>query len=468
MPIDVKALGVDLLVAGALKYLLASAGLGFLYCRRELVERLRPTATGWFADADVFAMDIQDYSPAHDARRFQAGTPPIPSIYAGIAGIELMKEIGIRGTRAHVTQLNEALIAGVDELGGTVVTPRDPASRGALVAIRSTDEHALVGALAADGILTSSRDGNLRVSAHCYNTHAGHRHAARGPRASPRAARLMRPEEPAVGGHYGAHYREFADEVYSSLRRAEFGEDFGQNNWLALPELERFAAQLELGRGVRLLDVACGAGGPALHLAELTGCSVTGVDLEEAAIANATRLAAEAGLEQRARFLQADASAALPLVDGSCEAILCLDALNHLPGRPAVFADWARLLAPGGRLLFTDPVTVTGLVGSADLAIRSSIGYFDFAPFGEDERLLREAGLSVLAVEDTTASMAGDRASPLRGARRAGPRRCDGSKGTSRSSAGSGSSASSRGSRTSAASRASPTWPASPRAERPV
>jgi selenocysteine lyase/cysteine desulfurase len=171
MPIDVHALGVDLLVAGALKYLLASAGLGFLYCRRELFEQLRPTATGWFADADVFAMDIQDYSPAADARRFQAGTPPIPSIYAGIAGIELMKEIGIAETRAHVAQLNETLVAGVAELGGSLATPLDPAQRGALVAIRSVDEHAHVAALAADGILTSSRDGNLRVSAHCYNTH---------------------------------------------------------------------------------------------------------------------------------------------------------------------------------------------------------------------------------------------------------------------------------------------------------
>ena len=171
MPIDVRALGVDLLVAGALKYLLASAGLGFLYCRRDLVEQLRPTATGWFADADVFAMDIQDYSPAPDARRFQAGTPPIPSIYAGIAGMELMKAIGIAETRAHVAQLNERLFAGVDELGGTSVTPRDLASHGALVAIRSTDEHALVAALEAERILTSSRDGNLRVSAHAYNTH---------------------------------------------------------------------------------------------------------------------------------------------------------------------------------------------------------------------------------------------------------------------------------------------------------
>jgi selenocysteine lyase/cysteine desulfurase len=171
MPIDVRALGVDLLVAGALKYLLASAGLGFAYCRRGLFEDLRPTATGWFADADVFAMDITDYSPAPDARRFQAGTPPIPSIYAGIAGIELMKEIGIAETRAHVAQLNETLFAGVAELGGSLATPIDPAARGALVAIRSRDEQALVAALAAEGILTSSRDGNLRISAHCYNTH---------------------------------------------------------------------------------------------------------------------------------------------------------------------------------------------------------------------------------------------------------------------------------------------------------
>jgi SAM-dependent methyltransferase len=214
-------------------------------------------------------------------------------------------------------------------------------------------------------------------------------------------------EQPEVGGHYGAHYREFADEVYSALRRAEFGDDFGQNNWLALPELERFAAQLELGSGVRLLDVACGAGGPALHLAEMTGCTVTGVDLEQNAIVNAGRLAAAAGLEERTRFVQADASQALPFDGASFDAILCLDAMNHLPGRPTVFADWARLLAPGGRLLFTDPVTVTGLVGSAELAMRSSIGYFDFAPLGEDERLLREAGLSPIAVEDTTASMAG-------------------------------------------------------------
>jgi selenocysteine lyase/cysteine desulfurase len=170
LPIDVRALDCDFLAAGVLKYLLGSAGLGFLYCRRELVEEIEPTATGWFADRDIFAMDIHDYSPASTARRFEAGTPPVPSTYAAIAGIELMQEIGIAETAVHVRALNALLRDGLDELGARVVTPREPERSGALVCVASTNVDALVAALAAEGIVTSSRDDNLRVSAHCYNT----------------------------------------------------------------------------------------------------------------------------------------------------------------------------------------------------------------------------------------------------------------------------------------------------------
>ena len=169
-PLDVRELGVDVVAAGVLKYLLGSAGLGFMWCRPGLAAELLPTQTGWFADRNIFEMDIRDYSPAPDARRFESGTPPVPSLYAGVAGMELMLEIGIAETREHVTALNERLIAGVDELGGVVVTPREPESRGALVCVRSTDAPALVGALGGDGIVTSERDGNLRISPHAYNT----------------------------------------------------------------------------------------------------------------------------------------------------------------------------------------------------------------------------------------------------------------------------------------------------------
>src|SRR5207244_4545365 len=114
--------GVDLLGAGVLKSRLGSAGLGFLYCRADLLERVWPTQTGWFADENIFAMDHTDYSPAHPAARFQPGTPPVPSIYAGIAGIELMQEIGIAETREPVVALNEHLLPLLDDLAATVAT----------------------------------------------------------------------------------------------------------------------------------------------------------------------------------------------------------------------------------------------------------------------------------------------------------------------------------------------------------
>jgi selenocysteine lyase/cysteine desulfurase len=169
-PLDVAELGVDALAAGVLKYLLGSAGLAFLWTRPGLAGELTPTDTGWFADRDIFEMAHTRYAPAPNARRWQSGTPPVPAIYAGIAGIELMREIGIAATREHVNALNELLIGGVDELGGTVVTPREAERRGALVCIRSTDAPALVAALGSEGIVTSERDSNLRVSAHAYNT----------------------------------------------------------------------------------------------------------------------------------------------------------------------------------------------------------------------------------------------------------------------------------------------------------
>lgn len=168
--LDAHALGVDVITGGTVKYLLASAGLAFAYVRRDTTAALVPTQTGWFADEDVFAMDIYDYSPAHDARRFEAGTHPVPNIYAGLAGASIIEEAGTATIESHVESLAARLIGGLDELGASVVTPRDPRERGPLVCVRSTDAEALVRTLEADRVIVSSRDGNLRVSLHLYNT----------------------------------------------------------------------------------------------------------------------------------------------------------------------------------------------------------------------------------------------------------------------------------------------------------
>ena len=169
LPLDVVALGVDFLTAGTVKYLLASAGLAFMFVRRDLHNRLLPTQTGWFADEDIFQMDISDYSPAGDARRFDAGTPPVPNIYAGLAGIGIVEEAGVAAIEAHVRGLVDRLLSGLDELGASVATPRGEGDYGPLVCVVSTDPNALVAALAEQRIVTSTRDANLRVSLHLYN-----------------------------------------------------------------------------------------------------------------------------------------------------------------------------------------------------------------------------------------------------------------------------------------------------------
>ena len=170
IPIDVKELNADFVVGGTLKYLLGSAGLGFLYCRADLLDDITPTQTGWFADDDIFKMDIYDYSPAPTAAKFESGTPPVPSIYAGVAGMDLMHDIGVSDTQSHVSGLTDALIAELDRIGARMVTPRDPARRGPMIAVAATDANALVAALNAERILTTSRDGNVRLSWHCYNS----------------------------------------------------------------------------------------------------------------------------------------------------------------------------------------------------------------------------------------------------------------------------------------------------------
>ena len=130
------------------------------------------------------------------------------------------------------------------------------------------------------------------------------------------------------------------------------------------------------------------------------------VDVHEQAISTANSLAERRGLKERAEFQIVDASAKLLIPDESCDAISCIDAINHLPDRRQVIAEWARILRPGGRLLFTDPITITGPLSAVEMAVRSSIGFFLFVPSGFDEQMIAEFGLRLVWHDDVTANMA--------------------------------------------------------------
>ena len=126
------------------------------------------------------------------------------------------------------------------------------------------------------------------------------------------------------------------------------------------------------------------------------------MDVSEAGIQAGLTLARQAGLDDRAHFRRADVREPLPFPDGAFDAIVCMDAICHLPDRGRLLGEWRRVLRPGGRMLYTDPVVVTGLVSNEELATRSSTGYFEFCPPGVNERLIGQAGFELVRAEDVT------------------------------------------------------------------
>lgn len=201
---------------------------------------------------------------------------------------------------------------------------------------------------------------------------------------------------------FDSTYKHFTDQVLDTVRKETFGTDFGQNSWVTIDEYERLLPWLKLTAEDHVLEVASGSGGPALYLARTTGCRVTGIDANENGVATASEMAAKSGAAQRVQFKVANADSALPFASDSFDGLLCIDSMNHFPNRLAVFREWQRVLRPGRRALFTDPVVITGPVTNDELALRSSIGLFLFVPPEINEQLIAQAGFQLIHQEDAT------------------------------------------------------------------
>ena len=133
---------------------------------------------------------------------------------------------------------------------------------------------------------------------------------------------------------------------------SEYPEGVDPLSFLTKADLHATKKALSLGREHRLLDLACGAGGPGLHLARTTGAHVVGVDLSAAAIMRARQRAARMGLTRRARFLVGDIRAT-DFPSHTFSAIVCFDALQLIDAKRSVAAEVSRLLASEGRVVFT-------------------------------------------------------------------------------------------------------------------
>jgi len=201
---------------------------------------------------------------------------------------------------------------------------------------------------------------------------------------------------------YNNIYGHFSSDVEAAVRHAAFGEDIGQSSWMTAAEWLQFADRAQVRADSHVLEVGSGSGGPGVYLAASRGCSVTGVDINEHGVQNGRQLAAARGLGDRVTFQTVDASRPLPFPDATFDAVLSNDAMCHISNRQQVLEDWHRVLRPGGRMLFTDAMIITGLVSQEEIATRSSIGFYLFLPPGENERLIGRAGFTLLVSEDLT------------------------------------------------------------------
>ena len=123
--------------------------------------------------------------------------------------------------------------------------------------------------------------------------------------------------------------------------------DIGQQSFVGPGYLDGLAARLSIGARHRVLDVGSGVGGPAVYLAERTGCRITGVEINEVGVDASRALAASAGLEERAQFHLADALQ-MPVGDDTFDIAISLNVVNVFADKVVLFREVARVLRPGG------------------------------------------------------------------------------------------------------------------------
>jgi len=170
VPTDLPSSGIDAYVSGTLKWLFGGPGTAFAWVRPALHAALAPTTTGWFSSARQFAFAVDELDFAADGRRYELGTPSVPSAAIARGGMELVREIGVERLGERTGDLGDLLIGLAEEAGLAVHTARDAAARGGIVPIAVAEPKPVVDALADDGIIVDFRPGIVRCSPAFYNT----------------------------------------------------------------------------------------------------------------------------------------------------------------------------------------------------------------------------------------------------------------------------------------------------------
>lgn len=172
LPLDSAALGLDVVVTGVHKWLLAPGGTGGLYIAPHVLERMRLLNMGAGAVVNVIKFDPLDFSPKPNAQRYEEGTPNMLGLMGLEAALGLLEEVGIARIAERVLHLSDCAAQGLEAKGYSVESPREDESRAGLVMFRAPHlpNEQVMEALAAAHVTAAVRGGRVRFSPHFYNT----------------------------------------------------------------------------------------------------------------------------------------------------------------------------------------------------------------------------------------------------------------------------------------------------------
>jgi selenocysteine lyase/cysteine desulfurase len=173
IPVDVRATPVDVLACGGQKWLLSPWGSGFVYVRREMFDLLPPADVGWMAYAGTDDLNrLTDYGDTlrPNARRYELVTLPYQDVAGFVASVGMLLDIGVPAVRTHLAEIRAPLLDWAEGRGVRVGSPTDPVHASGIVCLELPDASRAYAALRRAGIVTSLREGSIRVSPHLYNT----------------------------------------------------------------------------------------------------------------------------------------------------------------------------------------------------------------------------------------------------------------------------------------------------------
>jgi cysteine desulfurase/selenocysteine lyase len=172
LPVDLRQTPVDILSCGAQKWLLSPWGSGFVYVRQDLIRELRPSVTGWmaFEGTDDFSRLTQYNDTLRgDARRFELITLPYQDFAGMNVSLELLLSVGINRIAEHLQALHAPVLEWAARQGVGVVSPTGKRGSG-ILCVTPHDVGGAFRALKAARVVSSMREGAIRLSPHFYNT----------------------------------------------------------------------------------------------------------------------------------------------------------------------------------------------------------------------------------------------------------------------------------------------------------